>query len=277
MDRASEDTSQGTAHLGELVARARKGDREALEAVLGTVAPSVHRFSVRMCKNVTDAEDVLQDTLISVANHLGEFEGRSSLSSWVFALTRSACARKRRGLKNRPPVSDDALAETPDTAPTPEAQAADHELSSALTGALDGLSDEHREIILLRDVEGLSAPEAASALGISVDAVKSRLHRAREALRGALRPILEPAIPPVPAGCPDVVALWSKKLEGDLSQGDCSAMEKHLETCPACGSACDALKRALLACQHVRTEEVPPAIQARVKAALSAWTAPGAR
>lgn len=259
--------------VGELVARARKGDREALEAVLATVAPSIHRFGLRMCKNVHDAEDVLQDTLINVANHLGDFEGRSSLSSWVFALTRSACTRKRRGLKNRPPVSDDTIAAMPDHAPTPEARAADQELASALSEALDGLSDDYREVILLRDIEGLSAPEAASSLGITVDALKSRLHRAREALRGALRPLLEPASALLPSGCPDVALLWSRKLEGDLSQGDCSAMEKHLAICPACGAACDALKRALLACQRVRTEEVPPEIQARVKAAVRAWAA----
>jgi RNA polymerase sigma-70 factor (ECF subfamily) len=259
--------------IDELVARAKKGDRDALEAVLATVAPSIHRFGLRMCKDVHDAEDVLQDTLINVAKHLRDFEGRSSLSSWVFALTRSACTRRRRGLKNRPPAGDERLAEAPDLAPTPEARAADQELATALSGALDGLSDDYREVILLRDVEGLSAPEAASSLGISVDALKSRLHRAREALRIALRPMLEPASAQAPSGCPDVALLWSKKLEGDLSQGDCSAMEKHLATCPACGAACDALKRALLACQHVRTEEVPPEIQARVKAAVRAWAA----
>jgi RNA polymerase sigma-70 factor (ECF subfamily) len=224
-----------------------------------------------MCKNVHDAEDVLQDTLINVAEHLGDFEGRSSLTSWVFALTRSACARKRRGLKNQPPVSDERLAETQDPAPSPEARAADQELSSALSNAIDGLSDDHREVILLRDIEGLSAPETAGALGVSVDALKSRLHRAREALRLALRPLLEPARAPDSTGCPDVVALWSKKLEGDLSQMDCSAMEKHLATCPTCGAACDALKQALLACQRVRTEDVPPELQARVKAAIRAW------
>jgi RNA polymerase sigma-70 factor (ECF subfamily) len=259
--------------LNELVARARSGDREALEGVLAAIAPSVHRFGLRMCKNVHDAEDVLQDTLINIANHLGEFEGRSSLSSWVFALTRSACTRKRRGLKNRPPVSDERIEETPDHAPNPEARAADQELASALSSALDGLSDDHREVILLRDIEGLSAPEAASALGVSVDALKSRLHRAREALRLALRPLLEPTSASTPSGCPDVDLLWSRKLEGDLSQGDCSAMEKHLESCPACGAACDALKRALLACQRVRTDEVPPEIQAQVKAAVWAWSA----
>jgi RNA polymerase sigma-70 factor (ECF subfamily) len=259
--------------IGEQIARARRGDREALEAVLATVAPSVHRFGLRMCKNVHDAEDVLQDTLLNVAKHLADFEGRSSLSSWVFALTRSACARKRRGLKNRPPVPDERVAETPDLAPSPEARAADQELASALSRALDGLSDEHREVILLRDVEGLSAPEAASAVGISVDALKSRLHRARDALRTALRPLLEPAGTRMPSGCPDVVALWSQKIDGDLSAGDCATMEKHIESCTACGAACDALKRTLFACRRVSAGPVPPDIQAQVKAAVRAWSA----
>jgi RNA polymerase sigma-70 factor (ECF subfamily) len=261
-------------HLGPLVARARAGDRKALEAVLQAIAPSIHRFGLRMCKSVHDAEDVLQDTLINIATHLAEFEGRSSLSSWVFALTRSACARKRRGLKNRPPVSDERLVEAPDLAASPESKAADQQLAMALSRALDDLSDDYREVILLRDVEGLSAPEAASSLGISVDALKSRLHRAREALRTTLRPLLEPSTLPG-RGCPDVVELWSQMLEGDLSQDDCSAMQKHLAGCPSCSAACDALKKALVACQRVRTDEVPPEIQARVKAAVKAWASQG--
>jgi RNA polymerase sigma-70 factor (ECF subfamily) len=259
--------------LTDAVARAQRGDRQALEAVLVGIAPLTHRFALRMCRNAHDADDVLQDTLLSVAKHLDAFEGRASLASWVFAIARSACTRRRRGLKNQPPVSDAHLTEAHDAAPSPEARVADHELATVLSDALDGLSDEHREVILLRDVEGLTAPETASVLGISVDAVKSRLHRAREALRAALRPALEPRLERAAGGCPDVVALWSKKLEGDLSQVDCSEMEKHIETCAACGVACDALKRALVACQRIRSEEVPPTIQARVKAALRAWTA----
>ncbi len=265
---SSQQTASG--HLTETITRARAGDREALEAVLVSVAPSIHRFGLRMCKNVRDAEDVLQDTLLSVANHLGDFEGRSSLTSWVFALTRSECTRRRRGLKNQPWVSDEYLAETHDPAPSPEARAADQELAAALSSALDGLEDSYREVILLRDIEGLSAPEAAEVLGISVDALKSRLHRAREAMRSALRPLLE-SERAEPSGCPDVVALWSKKLEGDLSQGDCSAMEEHLAVCSTCGAACLALKQALVACQNIRTQQVPSAVQARVKAAVRAW------
>ena len=260
-----------------LLARAQRGDRQALERVLSVVAPSVYRFGMRMCRNVHDAEDVLQDTLIAMADHLRDFEGRSSLSSWVFVLARSACARRRRSRKDQPHADETELAQKADAGPTPEAQTADLELAHALSDALDTLSEDQREVILLRDVEGLTAPEAAAALEIGVDALKSRLHRAREALRTALQPLLEPRTNAAPSGCPDVVALWSKKLEGDLSQTDCSAMEKHLEGCRACGSACNALKKVLVACQHVRDEEVPPAIQLRVKNAVRDWMAANGR
>lgn len=262
----------GDPSTDELLVHARQGDRAALEHLLARVAPAVHRFGVRMCKSAHDADDVLQDTLIAVARHLGDFEGRSSLTSWVFTLARTACSRKRRGLANKPHETDTALADAAAPLPSPEAQAESHELGRALGQALDHLTDEHREVILLRDVEGLSAPEAAEAVGISEGALKSRLHRAREALREALRPLLEPARPAAPGGCPDIVALWSQKLEGDLRQHDCSAMERHLEGCPSCAAACDALKGALVACRRVRDGEVPPEIQARVKAALRALT-----
>jgi RNA polymerase sigma-70 factor (ECF subfamily) len=261
--------------MDQVVERARRGDTAALAQLLASVAPAIHRFGLRMCKNAHDADDVLQDTLMSIAQHLRDFEGRSSLSSWVFALTRSACARRRRGLKNRPPVAEESTAERADPRPTPEQQAGDRELSEALSRALDELPEPYREVILLRDVEGLTAPEAAGALGVSLDAVKSRLHRAREALRSSLGPVLEPSqVSPTP-GCPDVGALWSKKLEGDLSQDDCADMEKHLATCGACRVACDALKRALLACRNSSTSEIPPEVQERVKAALQALAARG--
>ena len=259
--------------MDPLIERARSGDTAALEELLQSVAPAIQRFGLRMCKNPHDADDVLQDTLLSIATHLREFEGRSALMSWIFALTRSACAHRRRGMKNRPPVSDETVAERRDEAPSPEERAADNELGQALTRALEQLPEDYREVVLLRDVEGLTAPDAAAALGVSVEALKSRLHRAREALRASLRPLLEPTAPKPSSSCPDVVALWSKMLEGDLSQNDCASMEKHLETCPACGAACDALKRALLACQRSATSEVRPEVQARVKAAVRAWAA----
>jgi len=154
--------------MQDLIERARTGDAAAMEQLLATVAPSIQRFGARMCRNDTDAEDVLQDALLTIANHLGEFEGRASFSSWAFALTRSACSRKRRGLRNRPLESIEEAEEKHEERPSPEQQAQDRELAQALNSALDGLPDEYREVILLRNVEALTAPETADSLGISV-------------------------------------------------------------------------------------------------------------
>jgi RNA polymerase sigma-70 factor, ECF subfamily len=253
--------------------RARAGDPSAMESLLNSLAPSIHRFGVRMCRNEHDAEEVLQDTLLTIATHLGEYEGRSSLTSWVFALARSACSRRRRGLKNKQHLQADVAPEPQDDRHTPEEQTSGRELAHAVTVALDGLSEDYREAITLRDLEGLSAPDAAASLGLSVPAFKSRLHRARSALREALRPVLEPVAPASPAGCPDVLDRWSKKLEGDLSSDDCAAMEKHLSGCSFCNATCEALKRALFACQRTRQQVVPESVQARVREAVQAWRA----
>jgi RNA polymerase sigma-70 factor, ECF subfamily len=259
-----------------LVDRARSGDAAALEELLTRVAPAVRRFGLRMCRSAHDADDVLQDTLFTISTHLNGFEGRSSFSSWVFALTRSACSRMQRGLKNRPPVSEDGIPEQRDHAPSPEQRATDREIGRALGRALDGLTDDQREVILLRDVEGLTAPEAADALGVSVDALKSRLHRARQALRSAMMPVLEPLAAPASSGCPDIISALSKKMEGELDQSACAEMEKHVENCVSCRSACDALKQALVACRRSATPEVSPEVQEQVKAALRAWVGAGA-
>jgi RNA polymerase sigma-70 factor (ECF subfamily) len=251
-----------------LVERARAGDRAALEQLLEEIAPLVHRFGLRMCRHAADAEDVLQDTLLSVADHLQEFQGRASLASWVFMLARTACARRRRGLKNQPHLPAEAADESASLERSPEQAVDQKQLRAALDRALAGLSDEQREVLLLRDMEGLSAPEVAESLGLSVEAVKSRLHRARARLREALQAVLGQERPAALPGCPDVIAAFSRKLEGELGAEDCASMEKHLETCPACGAACSTLRNALWACRTQPVGEIPPEVQARIKAAV---------
>lgn len=255
--------------MEQLVERAQQGDKDAFEALLARVAPAVHRFGLRMCRSAADADDVLQDTLFTLTQQLDQFRGEASFTSWVFTLARSACARRRRGLKNNAVDAVDPPEQT-DLAPSPEARVSDQELATLVSEALDSMAEDHREVILLRDVEGLSATEVASALQVSVDSVKSRLHRARESLRSKLQPLLEPRLRRL-SSCPDVMLRWSRKLEGDLSQADCTAMEQHLLGCAACGATCDNLKRALLACRQVSAIDVPTHVQERVKIALRAW------
>ena len=246
-----------------------------MEELLASVAPLLQRFGLLMCRNQTDAEDVLQDALLSIATHLAEFEGRASFSSWAFTLARSACSHKRRGLKNQPLVTLDEAMDSQEPSASPEQHTADRELAQALNQALARLPEDYREVILLRDMEDMTAPEAAQSLGISVDALKSRLHRARSALRDVLKPEFEPVAASGGANCPDVMALWSRKLEGDLSTSDCAQMERHIESCPNCSSACSALKAALLACRNSNTTGVAPEVRAVVKRAVQDWIKTG--
>ncbi len=256
-----------------LILRAKAGDRVALEDLLAVVAPLVRRFGLRMCKNEHDADDVLQDTLISVLHHLDEFEGRSSFSSWVFTLVRTACNRRRRGMKNAPNLPLDAATDRSSDAPSPEQMANSLQMGALLEAALLDLPDEQRDAVVLRDVQELSAAEAAASIGITVEALKSRLHRARLALRSALQPALEPLGAPQAAGCPDVMNLWARKLQGDLNAADCAEMEKHVASCRVCATACHGLKTALGTCRREATNDVKPEIQAAVKAAIQTWMA----
>lgn len=247
---------------------AQRGDRAALERLLTAIAPSVHRLGLRLCSDATDAEDVLQDTLLYASQHLPDFEGRASLTTWLFTIARTACLRRRRGLAQRTRFEDPSAAARVPAASTPESSAETQELLERVQRAMQSLPLDYQEALALRDVEELSASEAASVIGISVDALKSRLHRAREALRRALDSQL--VTPPrANPGCPDVVAMWSSKLEGDLSSEDCSAMEGHVRGCTACSDACNGLLQILKACQATRLAPVPSAVRESVRRALN--------
>jgi RNA polymerase sigma-70 factor (ECF subfamily) len=108
-------------------------------------------------------------------------------------------------------------------------------------------------------------------MGVSVQAVKSRLHRARLSVRAHIAPLLgiPPDLPAAAGTCPDVLALFSAHLEGQISAEVCAQMERHIEACARCKGACDSLKRTLSLC-HASSPaaEIPAAVQASVKVAL---------
>lgn len=247
----------------DLLERARAGDRDAIEAVLVHEGPRALRFARRMCASPSDADDALQDALVAAVRELPRYEGRGSFASWLFTLVRTACVRRHRGPKNAAPEPLTELA----TDETPEDALARTELRDVLASALDALSPEHREVLMLRDVEGLPASEVAAVLALEEGAVKSRLHRARRALRAEVEARLAPPRAPSPAAsCPDVFERFSRKLEGELATTDCAAMEAHLATCARCRDACDELRHVLGACSALGREPVPPALHARLRA-----------
>ena len=264
----------------ELLAAARQGDTAALETLLVRYQPHLYRFGLRMCGNVEDAGDVAQESLISMARSVRGFRGDASVSSWLYTIARRFCIKKRRRSKFAPAREESLDEPTTDVARhladpglNPERAATNRELATALTRAIDALETSQREVLVLRDVEGLSAPEVARVLGMSVEAVKSRLHRARVAVRQELAPALgRPGIaPPRGALCPDVLTLFSQHLEGEIDPKVCATMEAHLAQCHHCHAACESLKRTLAICRQLPTPDVPASLAASVKTAIHAF------
>lgn len=266
----------------ELIFALQRGEEKALGTLLSRHAPGVYRFGLKMCRDPEDAKDVVQDTLLAAARGIREFRGASSLSTWLYTIARSFCIKKRRGAMASavvPLEEETGAGELRSTEVLPDEVAAGHELGAALEEAIGLLAPMYREVLLLRDVEGLSAAEVAEVLELTVDAVKSRLHRARADVRATLTRFLpasdRPSDAPFSAPCPDVVALFSRYVEHDIGAEECAAMERHIAKCRRCAGACDSLKRTLALCNAQPRGEVPPEVQARVRQAIKDLAAAG--
>lgn len=261
-----------------LLERARAGDGAALDALLQKYQGGVYRFGLKMCRDPEDAKDVLQETLLSMARGIRDFRGASSISTWLYTIARSFCIKQRRRSKFAPAeersLDTELVSEgkqLPDPAQSPDEALANRQIERSLEQAIRSLEPMYREVLLLRDVEGLTAPEVAEVLDITVQAVKSRLHRARIAVRDRVAPLLGvPSDAPVaPGTCPDVLMMFSQHLEDEISADVCSAMERHLESCPRCRGVCDSFKRTLSLCRTAGpAAEVPPSVQRAVKQGL---------
>ncbi|MEZ5290969.1 MAG: sigma-70 family RNA polymerase sigma factor [Vicinamibacterales bacterium] len=182
-----------TCFCADLVRDAQRGDAAALEALVERYRGRVAAFSRSICVDRTNAEDVSQDTLLAMVRSLKQYRGDADLASWLYAIARHACLKRRRRTKSSPavcapldglgPADADRLA-APDA--SPETVVAAAEATARLHAAIRLLEVSQRDVLVLRDVMGLTAPETARALGLSVAAVKSRLHRARTAVRASL-------------------------------------------------------------------------------------------
>ena len=262
-----------------LLEAARGGDRAALEAFLERHQPRVLRFGLKMCRDAEDARDVAQETLLAAARGITRFREASSPSTWLFTIARSFCIKKRRRSKFAPaavvPLDGEGLKaaiDIPDPRHGPEQELDDRRLAAALDAAIGALDPKYREVLVLRDVEGLTAPEVAEVTGLGIEAVKSRLHRGRVQVRERLAPLLGRVAPAAPA-CPDILALFSRHLEDEIDPGTCAEMERHLAACPRCETACASLKRVLSLCHRSSVPEVPADLQQSVRAGIQAFLA----
>lgn len=150
---------------------ARDGDIAALQRVLVSSRQNLRRYAEYHCV-VNDAEDAVQECMIQVSRHIGSLRVPESFASWMFRIVKRECNRLKRGLRM---LTGDAISE--DILPLKHFEPVD--LRHDVAAALQSLPIHYREIILLRDIEGLSIQEIASRLAITPEATKSRLHRAR--------------------------------------------------------------------------------------------------
>ena len=143
-----------------------------------------------------------------------------------------------------------------------------------LQSAILTLSEPHREVLILRDVEGLSAEEAAGIIGIEVGALKSRLHRARAELRQKVVGLFgqggDAAVP-----CPELAEELAAYAAEEIDQATCARIEEHLKRCKRCAAACDSLQRTVSLCRQIPGGEVPGPVRAAVRAALLGKCADG--
>lgn len=183
-----------------LVRRLQAGDTQAFETLVNRHKDRVLRMLVRILGDRQEAEDVAQDVFIAVFRHIHRFRGDARFQTWLLRIAANACRTRLKYLKRRAHDRRISLSQgaedsqpsliLPSTVPTPEALAMGTRLEAAIADELTQLDPEHRLLIVLRDVEGLPYDEVARVTGLAIGTVKSRLHRARTALKNRVKPHL---------------------------------------------------------------------------------------
>jgi len=186
----------------DLVARARGKDEAAFEELVTRYEDKLYRLAMRFVRNEIDAQEILQEAFLSAWRHLPSFEGRAQFGSWMYRVTVNAALMLLRSRSRHPEVAVDdvepvalneAVADSGqmvrsigDWSHRPDEQLQSEELRRHIQSSVDALPEGLRTVFLLRDVEEMSTEDTAEMLGLSVPAVKTRLHRARLALREAI-------------------------------------------------------------------------------------------
>ncbi len=188
-----------------LVERCRQGDSAAMERLILKYQNRIYNVILRMCRNTDDAAELTQETFVKIIEKINEFEGRSSFYTWAFRiavnLTLNYCQRSVR-LKHKSLDTEDdehnrqarrELKEflTDESCPDPAVVTQNKELCEIVVQSLMKLDDEHRAVLVLRDIEGMKYARIAEVLDIELGTVKSRLSRARSNLRKIMEAILQ--------------------------------------------------------------------------------------
>jgi RNA polymerase sigma-70 factor (ECF subfamily) len=178
-----EGVAGGLSDDRSLLERIRRGDTGGAEELFERYAPALLKFADRMLGNRESAEEVTQEVFVKVISRAHQYDGRAAVASWLFAIAANACRDKRRRDRRAAVVPLEAVGELPARGEGAEARMAVRERRAAVRRALEGLSEEQREALVLARYHGLPYSEIARVLGISVGAVKTRIFRAVETLK----------------------------------------------------------------------------------------------
>jgi RNA polymerase sigma-70 factor (ECF subfamily) len=183
----------------ELLRASRAGDAEAFDCLVEVHYRSVYNTAYRMLRRPSAASDATQATFVRVWEALSSFRGDASFSTWVYRITMNVCLDELRRRKNEPfslTEEDDegdpaGQRDMPDFSDEPASTAEQRQLQELVHEAIGRLSEDFRAVIVLYDIRGLSYQEISDALDIPLGTVKSRLNRARSALREEMEPWVE--------------------------------------------------------------------------------------
>ena len=174
----------------ELVRAAAGGDESAFSELVRIYENKAYHLALRMVGNAEDAYDVAQDAFLAAWRGLPSFRGESGFSTWLYRLVSNAAIdhlRRTKHQRGNVSLDDEELnLDAPDNSPTPQEAAEEKDLKEAVAAGLRELSDDHRTVLVMREVQELSYEEIAESLQLDLGTVKSRISRARTHLRKIL-------------------------------------------------------------------------------------------
>lgn len=188
---------------GVLVERVKRGDQRAFEMLVVKYQRRIERLIGRMVRDVDLVQDIAQESFIRAYRALPQFRGESAFYTWLYRIAVNTAKKALMDLKRDPLVSQGSMAVSEDgdetsrvenelsDGETPEALLASKEIAAEVNAAIDALSEDLRQAITLREIEGLSYEEIAEVMNCPIGTVRSRIFRAREAIAARLRPLLD--------------------------------------------------------------------------------------
>ncbi|HVJ09188.1 MAG TPA: sigma-70 family RNA polymerase sigma factor [Acidisarcina sp.] len=264
----------------ELVQAAKllgSNDLDSVSEALRLMQSTVYSFSMKVCGHPEDAEDTMQDVLISSLPHLAKIHDPKALAVWLYTATRHRCWRSRRKSVYAPKQTlslDDLMPDDSelglllqDATANPESHLLRGEEDQLIHKAILSVPPQYRIVLVLHDMEDLNTEQIAQVLDIRPGTVRVRLHRARLYVRREMNRLLDEIPDPRPQSqrrsghpaktlrrpqeCRELFSNLSEYLDGRVEAGSCEEMRGHIEACPACIAFLQDLRRAIDRCRRL--------------------------